>query len=119
MSAATRLTGIIMTSSDPDRAATFYREVLGIPYALSQHGELPAHYECDVEGIHFAILKGEAAPAQCITPSFQVHDLDAFLADLERRGIRPLHRPIALGGGPRISTISDPDGNDVRLYAAS
>ena len=119
MTVAAKLTGIIMTSPDPDRAAVFYREVLGIPYVLSQHGELPQHYECDVEGIHFAILRGTVGRAQCITPSFQVHQLDAFLADVEGRGIRRLHRPIELGGGPRISTICDPDGNDVRLYATS
>jgi predicted enzyme related to lactoylglutathione lyase len=119
MTSTARLTGVIMSSPDPDRAAQFYREVLGIPYVLSQHGDLPAHYECDVEGIHFAILKGTVNGTQSMTPSFQIEQLDAFLSALEARGIRPLHRPIELGGGPRISTIADPDGNDVRLYSAS
>jgi lactoylglutathione lyase len=118
MRPATSLTGLIMTSADPERAAAFYRSVLGIPYELHQHGTMPAHYECDVDGIHFAIIKGKTQPTGSITPSFKVENLDAFLADLEARGIPRKHNILELGGGPRICTIVDPDGNDVRLYAA-
>jgi predicted enzyme related to lactoylglutathione lyase len=46
-----------------------------------------------------------------------VDDLEQFLADAEARGVQRNHPIIELGGGPRICTISDPDGNDVRLYA--
>jgi predicted enzyme related to lactoylglutathione lyase len=112
------LTGLIMTSPDPERLVQFYRDVIGLPYELNQHGTLPAHYECDVDGVHFAILKGPANPSRSITPSFQIKNLDSFLASLDARGIKPKHRVIELGGGPRISTIADPDDNDVRLYSA-
>ena len=111
-----KLTGIISTSPNPDTMAEFYRSVLGIPYQLNRHGNLPPHYECDLDGIHYAILKGPGQPG-AVVPSFHIDDLDAFLADLERRDIRPLHKTIDLGGGPRVSTIADPDGNHVRLFA--
>jgi predicted enzyme related to lactoylglutathione lyase len=117
MLSAKKLTGLIMTSPDPARAAAFYRDVIGIPYQLSQHGNLPPHYECDVDGVHFAVIRGPARPEGSLTASFEVEDLDAFLARLEVRGILPKHKTMELGGGPRISTIVDPDGNDVRLYA--
>lgn len=113
-----QLTGLITTSPDPERSAEFYRSVLGIPYKLSQHGTMPPHFECDVNGVHFAVIKGTPTNgAGRITPSFEVEDLDAFLADLESRGIPRRHKIMELGGGPRICTITDPDGNDVRLYA--
>ncbi len=114
-----RLVGVITTSKSPEALADFYRALLGIPYALQQHGTLPPHWECDVDGIHFAIIKGSAAggPGN-ITPSYAVANLDAFLADAEAQGIPRLHGIIELGGGPRICTIADPDGNPVRLYQA-
>jgi predicted enzyme related to lactoylglutathione lyase len=113
----TALTGLILTSPDPDRAAAFYRDVLGIPYTLSQHGTMPAHYECDVDGVHYAVIRGRAAVPGSLVASFRVDDLDTFLADVEARGIPRRHPVLELGGGPRICTIADPDGNDVRLYA--
>jgi predicted enzyme related to lactoylglutathione lyase len=113
------LVGVIMTSKTPDTLAAFYRSVLGIPYELRQHGTLPVHWECDRDGIHFAIIRGATTSGGNLTPSYAVEDLDAFLAEVGARGIRPLHDIIELGGGPRICTIADPEGNPVRLYEAA
>jgi predicted enzyme related to lactoylglutathione lyase len=71
-----------------------------------------------VDGIHYAILKGARQPQGSVTPSYQVDDLDAALAALEHGGTPRLHPIMELGGGPRICTVADPDGNHVRLYAA-
>jgi predicted enzyme related to lactoylglutathione lyase len=112
------LIGLITTSPNPDRLADFYRSAFGIPYALNQHGTMPPHYECDVNGIHFAIIKGARPPQQgTVVPSFEVDDLDGTLAVLEDAGTPRLHPIMELGGGPRICTVADPDGNHVRLYA--
>ena len=114
-----KLIGLISTSPNPDAMAEFYRSVFGIPYELNQHGNLQPHYECDQDGIHYAILKGpRPAGPGAVVPSFQIDDLDSFLANLEKRDIRPLHKIMDLGDGPRVSTIADPDGNHVRLFAA-
>jgi predicted enzyme related to lactoylglutathione lyase len=113
------LVGLITTSPQPEQLAEFYRVNFGIPYQLNQHGTMPAHFECDVAGIHFAIIKGSAGQARGnITPSFQVDDLEDALAALEARGTKRLHPIMELGGGPRICTVADPDGNPVRLYAS-
>lgn len=112
-----RLVGLITTSSEPEQLADFYRANFSIPYQLNQHGAMPPHYECDLDGIHFAIVKGpSAATPGNIAASFQVDDLEAVLTSLETRGLKRLHPIMALGGGPRICTIADPDGNRVRLY---
>lgn len=113
----TPLVGLIMSSANPERLADFYRSHFGIPYQLNQHGTLPAHYECDQDGIHFAIIQrpGPQQPGN-IVPSFQVTDLDATLVEFSREGIVPLHQIMELGGGSRVSTIPDPDGNQVRLF---
>lgn len=112
-----RLGGLIMSSDDPKRLADFYRSHFDIPYRVNQHGDLPAHYECDENGVHFAIVPGRTNSPGNIAPSFFVEDLDAKLAEFEREGIKPLHAVMELGGGPRISTIPDPDGNPVRLWS--
>jgi len=41
----------------------------------------------------------------------------AFLLSVEARGIGRKHPVLELGGRPRICTIPDPDGNEVRIYA--
>jgi predicted enzyme related to lactoylglutathione lyase len=117
MTHSQRLVGLITTSPDPGQLAEFYRSHFGIPYELNQHGTMPAHFECDVDGVHFAIIKraAEQTPGN-VVPSFQVDDLDATLMALEATGTMRLHPIMELGGGPRICTIPDPDGNSVRLY---
>jgi len=111
-----RITGLILVSKDPERLSTFYREILGIPFALAQHGKTRPHIECEVDNFHFAIIhKGQVAESNNITPSFIVPDLSQFLSQLSARGITPIHPVIDIGGGKSISTIHDPDGNALRL----
>jgi predicted enzyme related to lactoylglutathione lyase len=117
MTHSQRLVGLITTSPKPEQLADFYRLNFGIPYQLNQHGTMPPHYECDVDGVHFAIIKGSSQQTNGnITPSFQVDDLEGALAALEVKGATRLHPIMELGGGPRICTVADPDGNSVRLY---
>ena len=114
------LTGIIMFSQEPQRLAAFYRDTLGIPFDLAQHGNLAEHIECELNNIHFAILKkGQILSGSNIIPSFAVPNLRDFLEQLVQRDIKPLHPIIDLGEGKSISTISDPDGNAVRLIQFS
>ena len=54
------LSGVIMSSANPENLANFYNEVLGIPLKLNRHGNTPDHWECDYNGIHFAVLKRRA-----------------------------------------------------------
>jgi len=113
---ANKLVGLIMMSPDPERLADYYREVLGLPFAMEQHGTLREHIECEANGIHFAILKkAQVQPGSNLTPSFVVENLPAFLDSLRSRGITPLHPIIHIGDGKSVSTLADPDGNTIRL----
>ena len=116
----THITALVFASKDPERLATFYREVLDIPFAVAQHGNIRPHIECEVDNFHFAIIhKPLASASGSITPSFVVADLPQFLDQLLGRGIEPLHPIIELGEGKSISTITDPDGNPIRLIQIS
>jgi predicted enzyme related to lactoylglutathione lyase len=111
-----RITGLVLSSQDPERLSAFYRETLVIPFALAQHGKTRPHIECEVDNFHFAIIhKGKQAESGNLTPSFVVPDLKGFLSRAAERGITPLHPIIDIGEGKSISTICDPDGNSIRL----
>jgi predicted enzyme related to lactoylglutathione lyase len=114
--ATKQLAGIIIASSQPERLAVFYREVLGIPFAQVQHGQIREHLECLFGDIHFAIIKkGQIHAGSNITPSFRVDNLQRFIEQLKPHNIKPLHPIIELGEGKYCSTIPDPDGNAIRL----
>jgi predicted enzyme related to lactoylglutathione lyase len=110
-----RMTGLIMSSADPNRLATFYKDVLGLPLTLNKHGNLPEHWECDFEGIHYAILKDRKneVAASNFVPSFEVDDINEFV---KRNNLAMLHPLMNLGNGDFVGSIADVDGNVVRLW---
>ena len=113
---AVQLVGVIIMAQKPECIAQFYRETLGIPFEPAKHGTIGEHLECDYNNIHFAILKkAQAQPGNTVILSFCVPDLRQFLEHLSLRDIKPLHPIIDLGKGSCVSTISDPEGNAVRL----
>jgi predicted enzyme related to lactoylglutathione lyase len=109
------LTGLIMSSKNPDRLAKFYKEVLGLPLQLNRHGNLPEHWECDFENIHYAILKDHNTDiaSSNFVPSFEVDDINEFVKQHE---VAMLHPLMNLGGGSFVGSIADADGNVVRLW---
>ena len=109
------MTGLIMSSPDPHKLAIFYRDVMGIPFALNAHGDLPKHWECDFEGIHYAVLKGKKSEGgnNVYVPSFVVDDIEQFVLENDLVMLHPL---MALGGGNFVGSIRDVDGNTVRLW---
>jgi len=113
-----RMTGLIMSSANPGRLATFYIDILGLPLALNKHGHLPEHWECDFEGIHYAILKdhkNETASSNFV-PSFEVDSISDFV---KQHGLSMLHPLMDLGDGFYVGSISDSDGNIIRLWMDS
>src|SRR5471030_3314911 len=77
------LSGIIMSSANPERLAKFYNDVIGIPMVLNHHGTSPDHWECDYRGIHFAILerKADEKPTNNVVPSFYIDDINQFISE--------------------------------------
>ncbi|MDJ1505790.1 VOC family protein [Xanthocytophaga agilis] len=109
------LTGVIMSSAQPERLARFYKNVLGIPLVLNRHGNMPEHWECDYNGIHYAVLKGKEnkQPNETIVLSFVVDDIESFVATHD---IKLLHPIMDLGEGAYIASFTDPDGNILRFW---
>ena len=109
------LTGVIMSSPQPERLASFYRDVLGIPLALNRHGNTPEHWECDYQGIHYAVLKQKVKAQANINTvlSFAVDDIERFVTT---HGIQLLHPIMDLGEGAYIASFNDPDGNILRIW---
>jgi len=110
------LAGLVINSEQPEALARFYRDALGVPFTLQSHGRMREHYECELAGVHFAILKRKVPAGGAFTPSLACTNLEAALADLATRQIKPLHPIIDLGDGKRVCSIADSDGNVVRLF---
>ena len=39
---------VLLISKEPERLATFYRDVIGMPLEDEQHGETEKHYGCEL-----------------------------------------------------------------------
>ncbi|QHV95371.1 VOC family protein [Spirosoma endbachense] len=109
------LSGMIMSSAEPERLVKFYKEVLGIPLALNRHGNMPEHWECEYNGIHYAVLKRKSneQPNENIVLSFAVDDIENFVATHDIKLIHPI---MDLGEGAYIASFKDPDGNTLRFW---
>ena len=104
-----------MSSPEPDRLVKFYQEVLGLPLALNRHGNTPDHWECDYNGIHYAVLKRKVQeqPNENIVLSFAVDDIERFITTYQIKLIHPI---MDLGAGSYIASFKDPDGNILRFW---
>ena len=102
-------------SAEPARLAEFYRSELGVPLELQKHGTVAEHFECDWNGVHFAVLPANLGLSGPITLVFRVQNLKASAADLRAKGVQVLLKPFAIGEGMRVAAFADPDGNEFRL----
>ena len=116
------VSAVTITSAQPERLATFYRERLGVPLESATHGPMQQHYEGwlgspELGGVHFAVLKGRAGSGDAggPAPTFRVRGLEACVAELEAAGAPLAHRIADLGEGKRVASFHDPDGNIFRL----
>ncbi|MCT3651563.1 hypothetical protein HZR02_08900 [Elizabethkingia anophelis] len=109
------LSGVIMSSAEPEKLAAFYNQVLGISLKLNRHGNTPEHWECDYGGVHFAILKVKSAeqPSGNIVLSFAVDDINEYIA---AHAIELIHPIMDLGEGVAVASFKDTDGNTLRLW---
>jgi catechol 2,3-dioxygenase-like lactoylglutathione lyase family enzyme len=115
------ISGVIVVSRQAERAAEFYRDVLGLPLAEERHGDTEQHWGCELGDVHFAIHPAEDYlddPADAPGPvklAFMVFDLPAMIAWLERCGVPLCYPPARLGPDSQITAVRDPDGNLVEL----
>ncbi len=111
--------GVFFKSKDPKRLATWYRDVLGMP--VETWGGAMLKYDAPD---HPPMLVWNAFPegTDYMAPStrefmlnFAVDDLDAFLAKLAAKGVKPLKRDDTDSNG-KFAWILDPDGTKIELW---
>ena len=117
------LSGVILVSESPEALADFYTKILGVPLKPEQHDDTAPHWGCDLGDIHFAIHPVADFPdgrsgVGSVKLAFNVWDIDAMAARLERAGQQLLYPPRDTGFF--LSTaLQDPDGNLVELTQMS
>ncbi len=83
--------GVLLVSENPERLATFYRDVLDLPLEEERHGDTLPHWGCNVGDIHFAIHPIDDFPEDrksgvgTVKLAFNVFDVRALAAKLEAR----------------------------------
>ena len=103
--------------SDLERAVSFFRDTLGLTlntadadfgYASFQAG--PVSFACAVAGADQQALIGRHTGV-----GFIVDDLDAWYADLSKKGVRFSMPPERQPWGGYLALFEDPDGNTFYL----
>ncbi len=98
--------------SDLDRAKAVYTALLGLPPQTDS-----AHYVgFDTAGQHVGLLPG-GGPQGMSSPVayWHVGDIEAKLAEVTAAGATVKDAVREVGGGRRVATFTDPDGNVLGL----
>ncbi|MEZ7131498.1 VOC family protein [Nonomuraea sp. AD125B] len=98
--------------SDLARAKTVYAALLGV----QPQADSPYYVGFEAEGQHIGLVPG-GGPQAMTTPVayWHVQDLDAKLAELTAAGAVVREAAHEVGGGRRVATVTDPDGNVLGL----
>jgi predicted enzyme related to lactoylglutathione lyase len=109
------LSAVLVASTNPERLAAFYRDVIGIPLREEQHGASRRHWGCDLGEVHFAIHPVETFPDRrsgvgSVKLAFTTFDVKALARRLVASGT-PLVYPPRDTGFFWTTAIRDPDGN--------
>ena len=102
--------------TDLERGVAFYRDVLGfsVAAAMPEHGW--AQLRSPVDGLSLGLGSvEEVRRGGGATLTFEVHDLDAARAELERGGVAFDGDTVDVAAELRIATFFDPDGNQLML----
>lgn len=106
------LQSIVHPVRDLDAAKAIHIALLG----TEPHTDQPFYVGFNVGGVEIGLdphghEKGLTAPVSYIS----VADLDAALAEVQEAGATLAGEPQDVGGGTRIATVTDPDGNTLGL----
>ena len=102
--------------SDLDAAKAVYTALLGIP----PQADSSYYVGYDAEGQHIGLVP-DGGPEGMTSPVayWQVADIEAKLAELTAAGATVKEAPHEVGGGRRVASFTDPDGNVLGLVQDS
>ncbi|MEZ4706479.1 MAG: VOC family protein [Caldilineaceae bacterium] len=117
---------VTIYSSDIQRAATFYGNILGLPetYRFPKAGA-PMHIEYSIGGTTVAVSSPEGLKSHGMPPASAGHpfeiglkteNLDEAMAELRAAGVTILKEPAVSEAGNKYAYIADPDGTWISLY---
>ena len=117
------LSAILLVSRHPERLAAFYRDIVGLPLEDEKHGDTAPHYGCELGDLHFAIhpvenFEGGGYGTGSIKLAFTVFDMEAFVARVEKAGVKLAYKPKDTGFA-KMTALSDPDGNYIEFTQLS
>jgi lactoylglutathione lyase len=126
MATVNKLLHTRMRVNDLEKTVAFYEQALGLAVArrhISPRGAQLAFLRTPNSEEEIEICQLAGAPAVQVQPdlmhlAFQVDDLSAFAADLERKGFRLSDGPTKTSSGSVIAFIDAPEGYEVELIQA-
>jgi catechol 2,3-dioxygenase-like lactoylglutathione lyase family enzyme len=108
---------VCIGTTDYERAAEFYRDVLGLPFA-KQWGSMPAG-EFETGNLTLAVMQTDAFGfefrANNVPIALQVDDVEAARHELESRGVQ-FKGDLIDSGVCHQAFFEDPDGNTLGLH---
>lgn len=111
--------GIFFKSKDPKALRAWYRDVLGLPVeawgGAALRTEAPGHPPIVVWSAFSEDSDYFAPSEKPFMINFAVDDMDAFLARIEKKGVKILKRNDEDPSGT-FAWIVDPEGNKIELW---
>ena len=109
---------IHVSVTDLDRAVTFYRDTLGVPFLFQVPGQPMAFFDLDGVRLYLGVPESEAFRSRGAL-YFKVDDLDEAVSTLRERGVKFLGEPHLIARMDDhdlwMAFCRDPDGNNVVL----
>jgi predicted enzyme related to lactoylglutathione lyase len=102
---------IVYTVSDLSTAKRIHAALLG----TEPHTDQPYYVGFNVNGVEIGLAPQSASGPTAPVAHVRVADLGAALGEVERAGATVVDDPRDVGGGTRIATVRDPDGNVLGL----
>jgi predicted enzyme related to lactoylglutathione lyase len=109
-----RLDHLELPVSEWTRSRDWYRDMLGFEVEFEIPERLTAAMRDDADLTVF-VRQGRPAPAEGLSFTIQVDDVEARAAELARRGVRFVHPPQKVYWGYGAELL-DPDGYRLRLW---
>ena len=101
-----------------DRAVTFYRDTLGLPFMFTAPPQM-AFFQCGGVRLLVGVLPAGQAPQRGSAIYFQVADIKAVYDNLVSRGVDFRAAPHVVHRTPQmqlwLAEFRDPDGNQLAL----
>jgi predicted enzyme related to lactoylglutathione lyase len=113
------LSGVLLVSEEPERLASFYRDVLGVPLEVEEHEDTLPHWGCTLGDVHFAIhpvkdFEDRRCGVGAVKLAFNIFDIQALVERLEKKGVELIY-PVRDTGYFLTTAVFDPDGNMVEF----